>query len=352
MKVDDQALARLMALAPSVEGEPLAQVNLARSILDLGHEEKARELAERALASAPTDAQVSVLAAEVLSHGVPDWHFALLRDEARNQAYDAALRRAVRPGMKVLEIGTGSGILALMAARAGAGQVITCEANAAVAEIARANIARSGFAYRIRVIAKRSTDLDAQTDMDGPADLLVSEIVSNNVLNQQVLPVMEDARRRLLRPGAAMIPVGASARVALAQSDVVARNLIDEVEGFDLGALNRLAPPRWELSVGDQTLGLSSEPADLFNFDFESAAPAAAASVTLTANGRPANCIAQWITLRMDATGAYENRPRPGASSCWAVLAYPLQHPAVFHAGERVLVRGSHDRLEMRLWLE
>ena len=44
-------------------------------------------------------------------------------------AYDAALRRAIRPGCRVLEIGTGSGLLAMMAARAGAAQVVTCERN-------------------------------------------------------------------------------------------------------------------------------------------------------------------------------------------------------------------------------
>lgn len=354
MKVGDEDFARLMALVPSVEGRPLAQVNLARSVLALGHDDKARELAERAMASAPGDAQVLELAAEVLSHNIPEWHFDLVRDEARNAAYDAALRRAIRPGMKVLEIGTGSGILALMAARAGATNVVTCEASPAVAAMARANIERNGYADRIRVVVKHSSDLDVDTDMGGPADLLVSEIVSNDVLAERVLPVVEDARRRLLRPGATLIPARAVAKVALAQSQAVARSRIGVVDGFDLSALNRLAPPWWKLGVGDPDLSLSTEPGDLFAFDFQSdqVHRAGAASVTLTANGRPANCIAQWMELGMDSMTTYENQPKPGATSCWAVLAYPLNRPAVLHPGEQITIYGSHDRVEMRLWTD
>ncbi len=55
---------------------------------------------------------------------IPRWHFDMVLDEQRNHAYDAAIKRAVElrragenNGVKVLDIGTGSGILSLMAAR-------------------------------------------------------------------------------------------------------------------------------------------------------------------------------------------------------------------------------------------
>ncbi len=49
----------------------------------------------------------------------PAWHFPMVADRPRNDAYDQALRRAA-PGRRVLDIGSGSGLLAMMAARAGA----------------------------------------------------------------------------------------------------------------------------------------------------------------------------------------------------------------------------------------
>src|SRR5215467_3853117 len=56
-------------------------------------------------------------------HGVvPPWHFAMMDDRRRNEAYEAAIRRAVK-GKRVLDIGTGAGLLALIAARAGASHV-------------------------------------------------------------------------------------------------------------------------------------------------------------------------------------------------------------------------------------
>ena len=55
----------------------------------------------------------------------PAWHFPMVADGPRNAAYDQALRRAA-PGRRVLDIGSGSGLLAMMAARAGAVSVDTC----------------------------------------------------------------------------------------------------------------------------------------------------------------------------------------------------------------------------------
>ena len=118
--------------------------------------------------------------------GVPQWHFAIVRDAARNAAYEEALKRVVTPQTRVLEIGTGSGILAMMAARAGARYVITCEMVPAVAEAAQEIVALNGLSERVRVVAKKSHDLDAERDIGGRADVLVSEIVDNKLLGEGV----------------------------------------------------------------------------------------------------------------------------------------------------------------------
>ena len=81
--------------------------------------EIAVELCARAMKLAPGSGEVRTIAAEVLSKGLPKWHVDIVRDTGRNNAYEAALQRAVFPGCKVLEIGTGTGLLAMMAIRAG-----------------------------------------------------------------------------------------------------------------------------------------------------------------------------------------------------------------------------------------
>lgn len=67
---------------------------------------------------------------------VNDFHFAMINDHARNCFYRSALQKAITPGDLVLEIGTGSGLLAMLAARAGAGHVYAIEANRNMADLA------------------------------------------------------------------------------------------------------------------------------------------------------------------------------------------------------------------------
>jgi SAM-dependent methyltransferase len=333
---------------PTARPAPLDLLRMARGLLAMGKEAPAHDLARRALASAPGDARVRAIAASVLSHGVPAWHFSIIRDEARNAAYDDALRRAVRPGMKVLEIGAGSGILSMMAARAGA-RVVACEADPAVAEAARENIARNGYADRIKVVAKRSTDLDVAADLGERADLLVSEIISSSIVGQQVFPVMAHAAAELLTPEAPMIPAGASARVALGHTADLRWKHARGASGFDLSALDDLAPPCSPYGVGADDLILASPAFDLFDFDFRTAPATGEASAALEAH-RPANCIVQWLELRMDAEGRYENRPAPGAKSCWAAIVWPL--PNEVGPGERLAIGGAYEADALHLWAE
>jgi SAM-dependent methyltransferase len=75
------------------------------------------------------DLQAERSVAAIFSRVIRESYLAYLRDDARVSAYETAIRRAVRPGMRVLEIGCGTGLFAMMAARAGAGRVISYEQN-------------------------------------------------------------------------------------------------------------------------------------------------------------------------------------------------------------------------------
>ena len=339
-------------LARQAAGKPSALLALARVLLAQGQREQAHTLCEQAVHAGPADPEVTTLAAEIFSHNVPQWHFGIVRDEIRNAAYEAALQRAIRPGMRVLEIGTGSGLLAMMAARAGAAEVLTCEMNPAVAAAARTIIAANGYADRVRVIGKLSSDLDPQADLGGPVDLLVSEIVSNDMVGEGALPAHEQAVRRLLKPGAVIIPARGAVRVALAFDAELENKRMRRVAGFDLSAFNRLAEPRYRLAIGEPRLSLLSDTADLFHFDFQSGGPfpESRASVTVQASGGKVNGIAQWIRLDMDDHGQYENQPVAGGTSCWATWFHPLPQALELVAGQPVTLSGSHDRQTLRLW--
>jgi ribosomal protein L11 methyltransferase len=61
------------------------------------------------------------------------------------------LDRLVRPGDRLADIGTGSGILAIAAARLGATHVLALEADPVACEDARTNVLAGGVADRVRV---------------------------------------------------------------------------------------------------------------------------------------------------------------------------------------------------------
>ncbi len=131
----------------------------------------------------------------------PVEHARMLHDDRRTSDYVAALSQAVRPGDVVLDIGTGSGVLAIAAARAGAKQVYAVEASD-IAEAAERVFALNDMGDRITLVAGWSREIE----LPEPADLLVSEVIGNEPFEEEILETTLDARRRLLKPGARLIP--------------------------------------------------------------------------------------------------------------------------------------------------
>ena len=99
----------------------------------------------------------------------------MLNDAPRNAAFAAAIA-AVAPGRRVLDIGTGTGLLALLAAAAGASEVTACEVFPPMAAAARATAAANAVrgGGRVRVVTKRSSELVVGSD--GATILCVSAL--------------------------------------------------------------------------------------------------------------------------------------------------------------------------------
>jgi type I protein arginine methyltransferase len=129
------------------------------------------------------------------------YHRILLRDERRTLAFRDAIRRAVKPGDVVLDIGSGTGILSFFAAEAGARRVFALE-RAHMADVAATLAQHLGFAGRIEVIHEYSSNVT----LPERANVLVTEMLSNFGLEEQLLSVVLDARMRLLTEDATIIP--------------------------------------------------------------------------------------------------------------------------------------------------
>jgi Ribosomal protein L11 methyltransferase (PrmA) len=125
----------------------------------------------------------------------------MLNDRSRTSRFIEAIEQVVRPEDVVLDIGTGSGVLAIAAARAGAKHVYAIEAGD-MARLARASFEANQVADRVTLLEGWSTQLD----IPEPGDVLVSEIIGEVPLGERILEVTLDARDRLLKDGARLIP--------------------------------------------------------------------------------------------------------------------------------------------------
>jgi protein-L-isoaspartate O-methyltransferase len=332
--------------------QPLEAVRSANLLFLEGQREQAIDLCMRAIAVAPDHPEVRTYASRIISDDIPIRMFSNVRDQVRNLAYESALRRAIQPGCRVLEIGTGTGLFAMMAARAGAAEVVTCEKKPSVAATASEIVASNGFADRVRVIAKSSFDLKLGVDLKEPVDVILWDLVRNDIVGDGALAVIEHAVRRLAKPGARVIPASGSIRVALVNGRRSKRHpRMSIVDGFNLSPFNRLAPP-WRLTMGGvEKLGPCSEPVDLFHFDFRSGGPFpdARTSVSLSASGERVNGVVQWVRLKMDDTTWYEPLHR---DSAFLVRVCPLGRSIKVLSGTTMTVHGAYDRKSLYIWTE
>jgi type II protein arginine methyltransferase len=330
--------------------DPVRLLRLAKVAGDLNLWPQHDDLMVRAGALAQPGSALARMIRHRFNRRIPRWHFPMLHDDERNAAFDKAIRAAVRPGDRVLDIGSGSGLLAMMAARAGAASVISCEAQPAVAAMAAEIVAANGFAEWIRVIPRQSTDLDVEADLGGPVDVVISEVLSANLVGEGVQATMEDATGRLLRPGGRLVPASADIVVALAEwTDL---KPVGQASGFDLGPFNRLRQGELGVDGASDALLLRSEPAVLFAFDFAEAARwrSRNAELGLVSRGGRINGVVQWLRVRLDATTSYANPPGTGFRSHWAPLFHPFDMAITPAAGERVTLGASHDSDAVAIW--
>ncbi len=132
-----------------------------------------------------------------------DEHREYLSDRARIDAFARAVTLMVRPGDVVLDLGSGTGILGLMACRAGAERVYALEYGPIVGlarQIAQAN----GFGDRVHFIKELST----RAVLPEPVDLVLTDQIGRFGFEAGLLEYLPDARRRFLKPGGRTIPSG------------------------------------------------------------------------------------------------------------------------------------------------
>jgi tetratricopeptide (TPR) repeat protein len=347
-------LDRALSLSPDDPALLAGAAKLARKSGDLYN---AWLLSERAYAAAPDDADAHYMVRIIRGEAVPAWHFNMMNDAERNAAFKRALARNLKAGDVVLEVGTGAGLLAMMAGRTGA-RVYTCESNPAIAMTARGIVAHNKMQDRVTVIERPSWDVEVGRDLPRKADVLIAEIFSAQFLSEDVLPSLEDAKRRLLKPGGRVIPASGAIMGALVENAELGElTRVNTVEGFDFSSFNAYTPLIMNMDTPNYAVTWLSEPTALLDFDFRSPHETPAETIMLDLPVTKAGLcqgVVQWLRLMLDAETPYENAPggaKATRTKHWTPHFYPFVRPIDLAPGQVVRLRVGHDRKGVRIEL-
>lgn len=127
-------------------------------------------------------------------------HEEMLSDTIRVEAYHRGIHRNVHAGDVVLDLGTGTGLLAFMASRAGAKKVYALEHSDFI-DVARQIADHNGFT-NIEFIRANSRDWTPPE----PIDVVLHEQMGDELFNENMLENLLDLRRRTLAPGGRILP--------------------------------------------------------------------------------------------------------------------------------------------------
>lgn len=253
-------------------------------------------------------------------------------DRVRMDAYAAALRRAVRPGCTVLDIGAGTGVMSILAAKLGAGRVFAVEPDRAI-RIARENAEANGCADRIEFFERSSLGLD----LPAPADVIVSDLRGVLPLHEGHVEAIADARARLLAPGGTLIPMRDTVRGALVSAaELYERFAPLEVHGVSLDAARRVTSNLWQKAhlPGDALL---SEAALWATLDYRTVADANVRSTlrwTVLRDG-VAHGLCLWFDAELMEGIGYSGAPG-GPELVYGQGFFPFPDPVPLRAGDRV----------------
>lgn len=275
-------------------------------------------------------------------------HIAMLEDPVRKAAFQQAVRETVREGDVVLDLGTGSGILAITAAQAGARKVYAVEP-AGMVHLAQRIAERNGVADRIEFIRGWSPQLE----LPERADVLLTDIVGNEALDMQIWETVQDARRRLMKDSPRLVPGRLTSFATLAR---IPDSLLDkhrvtqdhlarwkEMFGIDFGPMAESESQRsigfYERPETVQTWDFLSKPAELYQVDLQQdmTGPLQTRCSLAADQEGEANGVVVHFEAQLGPNTTLSTAPWLGcARSHWYTAAWALPEPVKVTAGQEL----------------
>ena len=287
-------------------------------------------------------------------YDTPAVHVAILNDVKRKSTFLEAIRRVIRPGDAVLDLGTGTGIMAVAAVRAGARKVYAVEPSA-FGQWAEQVFRDNDVAQQITLIKGWASQLS----LPEPCDVLITDIVGNEPLDMRIRESIADAFERLLKPDARVIPASIRFYIYLANipAEIVRKYTFTSERVSDWRAAYSInfgclinvarnhAAPVYVTPTEASCWRRLTEPAlvfdlDMHNCDFKSIVtePAIDIPSPITANG-----IVGYFTLDLGGGVEYSACPSEASSDChWFTPVWLFENAEEFEPQESVRFKYSY----------
>jgi SAM-dependent methyltransferase len=133
----------------------------------------------------------------------------MVADKVRTDAFAAAIAEVVKPGDVVIDVGAGTGILSMLAARAGASRVIGIE-RSDMALFAHELIAENGLEDIVEIFHGAAEDVV----IEGGVDVIVSEWLGHMAYVEDMFRSVIKVRKANLKPGGIMLPADVDVLIA------------------------------------------------------------------------------------------------------------------------------------------
>ena len=268
---------------------------------------------------------------------VIDEHRHYLADAARVSAFASAIAEVVRPGDVVLDLASGTGILGLLACRAGASRVYAVDGGG-MAQPARAIVRENGLEDRVQVI----NGVASHVDLPERADVLVTDQIGHFGFEAGLVELVAHARRRFLKPDARLMP----SRVDLLLAPVEVPDVDEAIAfwsrrpaGFNMDPLHEMAVNSgypWTLDTGH----LLGTPRAGGSIDLSAETPSIAVSAELGVS-RPGTLhgIGGWFSATLSPSVTLSNAPLATNRIARRGVVLPIRRATTVAVGDRVSVR-------------
>ncbi|KAL8112334.1 hypothetical protein AgCh_019869 [Apium graveolens] len=266
----------------------------------------------------------------------------MLNDSPRNRAYCDAINKTVTKPCHVLDIGAGTGLLSMMAARAMSssnettcsttkGMVTACESYLPMVKLMRKVLRANGMERKVRIINKRSDEVEVGVDIASRADVLVSEILDSEFLGEGLIPTLQHAHDNLLVENPETVPYRATTYGQLVECTHLWRlhdlvnteaNVSDGINLVPAGFEKSLYVKPQQLAMHcdalKEEMELLSEPFKIFEFDFSKRPDShgeVEQHIKTTKNGT-IHAVVSWWVLQLDREGSIFYSTAPKWISC------------------------------------